>query len=182
MGTPVEDCGCRDDLAGTPYRLGYDLAGVAPNATMFNFDLSKVDPAASVDFDGAPDLNSGSEVSCGGMGIKSISFAIRKDVTVSGVIFNGFNYTYQTEPYTASAKWLRILDLDYSPADLPEGPVPLQVLATGPGLTELCPAASSFGTQAACQYLIYGLSGDDECCPVGVTGWYAGPPPTSRRR
>ncbi|KAG2439400.1 hypothetical protein HXX76_004757 [Chlamydomonas incerta] len=172
-GQEEPDCGCRDDLAGTPYRLGYQLAGVAPNRTMFNFDMAKVDPAAAADFDGAPDKNFGLDVDCGGMSVKSISFAIHKNINVKDVIFNGFNYTWQYEPYTDTTKWLRILDLDYNPADFPaSAPIPLQVLTTGPAVTELCPAASQYNSQAACEYFIFGRSNDSECCPVGVTSWY----------
>ncbi|PNH06258.1 hypothetical protein TSOC_007379, partial [Tetrabaena socialis] len=125
-GDDTPDCGCRDDTAGTPYRLGYQLAGAGPNLTMFNFDMAKVDPAASVDADGAPDQQFGADVDCSGMGVKSITFAVHPDLQVKDVIFNGFNYTWQFEPYTDSAKWLKILDLDYRPSDFPDGkPVPL---------------------------------------------------------
>ncbi|PNH02679.1 hypothetical protein TSOC_011329 [Tetrabaena socialis] len=107
------------------------------------------------------------------MGVKSITFAVHPDLQVKDVIFNGFNYTWQFEPYTDSAKWLKILDLDYRPSDFPDGkPVPLQILAQGPAVTELCPAASQFGSQSSCQYLVYGLSGYDQCCPTGVTSWF----------
>ncbi|GFR43382.1 hypothetical protein Agub_g4456 [Astrephomene gubernaculifera] len=173
-GTYEPDCGCRDDTAGTPYLLGYQLAGEGDNQTVFNFDLAQVNSSALVDFDGAPDLEFGVDVDCSGMGVKSITFAVNPDIEVQNVVFNGFNYSWQFEPYTDGAKWLKVLDIDYRPADFPSGqPVLLQVVAKGSGVSELCSAASQFGSQASCQYYIYGLSGYDECCPSGITTWSA---------
>ncbi|KAG2490586.1 hypothetical protein HYH03_010980 [Edaphochlamys debaryana] len=172
-GEPSE-CGCRDDLPGTPYRLGYQLSGVtANNESLFNFDLGRVNSSAAIDYDGAPDKNFGVDVDCGTMNVKSITFVINKNVKVKAVMFNGFNYSFQYEPYTSTSKWLKVLDLGYSLTQLPSGPVHLTVVAEG-AVTEMCPAASKFGSQASCEYRIYGVStAYDLCCPAGVTSWFS---------
>ncbi|KXZ52064.1 hypothetical protein GPECTOR_10g1087 [Gonium pectorale] len=172
-GSRPADCGCRDDLAGTPYRLGYQLGGVVRNETIFNFDLAKIDPSAALDFDGAPDKQFGLDVNCADMAIKYVSFVVNADLEVKDISFNGFNYTWQFEPYTSRTKWLKVLDLDYRPSDFPaDKPVHLQVLVKGNTTTELCPAASQFSSQASCEYVLYGLSSEKlECCPVGLTTW-----------
>lgn len=42
-GPDGETCGCRDDVAGTPYRIGY-VEGVAnASATTYTFNLASVD-------------------------------------------------------------------------------------------------------------------------------------------
>lgn len=165
------DCGCRDDEAGTPYRLGYSLMAEDPSHTMFNFDMGKVDPNALKDVDGAPDRNFGVDVDCSEMTVKYITLAVHKDVEVEAVIFNGFNYTFQFEPYTDEAKWLKVLDLDYSPSDFPDKTtIPLQILTTG-SCTELCPASSLFASQSSCEYYVFGKSLGSECCPRSTTTW-----------
>ena len=173
MGSLEPDCGCRDDVPETPYRLGYNPLGLNATATLFSFDLAKVDPAASADFDGVPDKNLGVEANCTSMGLKSVSFAVHPDLEVTDVVFNGFSYDWQFEPYSASAKWLKVLDIDYQPKDFPDGePVNLGILVKGLR-REMCPASGMFGSQASCEYLLYGLAAEyAECCPHGVTTWF----------
>lgn len=182
-GLKEEECGCRDDLTETPFRLAYTLAGGAPvGQAMFNFDLRRVDPNAVPDFDMQwPDHNitkdisavTGLEVNCGGMNIKDLVFAVHADVQVLDVSFNGFNYTYQFETHSdPKAKWLRILDLDYNTWHLSNTIAsPLSVVVQG-SQRELCPASSLFGSQANCHYFILGKGADyAECCPASVTSW-----------
>lgn len=191
-GRPEDECGCRDDLAETPFRLAYTLAGGAPSdQSMFNFDLARVDPKAVKDYDMQwPDHNvtrdfsavSGLEVACGGMNIKDLVFAVHADTEVVDVAFNGFNYTYQFEAHSdPKAKWLRVLDLDYSTWHLSATrAAPLSVVVKG-SPRELCPASSLFGSQAACHYFILGKNeAYDECCPASVTSWFM--PMTGSRR
>lgn len=149
-----KDSGCRADLDGAPYRLGNQVRASQDNQTLFNFDLTKVDKP-----NGA-----GSNVNCTEMSIRTISFAVRADVEIDDVTFNGYNYTWQLEPYTNNLNWLNILDIGYGAADLPlDAPVPLQILVKGNSTTYLCP---SF-----CEYVIYGAVGLDQCCPTGLTNW-----------
>jgi hypothetical protein len=176
-----KDCGCRDDLEGTPYRLGYQLAAVGDNQTMFNFDLAKVDPSTSVDFDGSPDKEFGADALCTNMTIHTIAFVVRADVEIQDIIFNGYNYTWQYEAYTDGNKWLKVLDIAYSASDVSAiKMIPLQVLVKGI-VRELCPAASQFSSQASCEYIIYGSAGDSRCCPLGVTSWSIPSVPSSSR-
>lgn len=170
-GTIVDDCGCRDDLPGTPYRLGYSPAAADANSTLFSFNLAAVDPNAVRDFDGAPDINQGLAVDCSAMGIKSVTFAVFKDLEVLAVLFNGFQYAWQIEPYTPTANWLKVLGIDYAASDFTPGQlVPLDVVVKG-ARPEMCPASALSGSQASCEYLVYGLDGYSKCCPRGVTSW-----------
>ncbi|GIL85699.1 hypothetical protein Vretimale_13191 [Volvox reticuliferus] len=167
IAKPVaKDC---SDVPGSPYRLNYQPVAVGDAQTIFNFDLEKVNSTADV---ALKDI--GAEVDCTDMSIRTIALVVRAAVEVQNVLFNGYNYTWQLEPYTNDTNRLNILDIRYSSSDVSfNKPIPLQVLVKGNTTQELCPAASQFSSQSSCKYVIYGVAGVSQCCPSGVTSWTA---------
>ena len=166
------DCGCRDDVAGTPYRMAYLPAQSKIDVTTFEFNVATLDPRYPADPDGAPDINNGVAVQCQGMALKRLSIAIFYRLAVIDVRFNGYLLDFQYDDHPdPTQKWLTILDLDLSVSDFSlYTPVGLQVRVQGTPL-ELCPASSLYGSQASCEYFIFGLSNYQTCCPHTVSSW-----------
>lgn len=176
-GPYSEDCGCRDDLTETPYRLGYvrDAANDATDTTTFNFNIAMVDPWRSQDFDGV-DFNIGSEVNCSGMNIKDLKLEVFNHMEVVDVTFNGARLDWQLTPNSPYSSWLWLLGVDYTQElFVPYVPMMVSITVRGSDATELCPASAVFGSSASCEYVVSGLSGPnyDQCCPKSVTSRYS---------
>ena len=142
------------------------------DVTTFEFNVATLDPRYPADPDGAPDINNGVAVQCQGMALKRLSIAIFYRLAVIDVRFNGYLLDFQYDDHPdPTQKWLTILDLDLSVSDFSlYTPVGLQVRVQGTPL-ELCPASSLYGSQASCEYFIFGLSNYQTCCPHTVSSW-----------
>lgn len=174
-GPYQEDCGCRDDLTETPYRMAYVQHNNTLETTTFTLNMALVEAWRTEDFDGM-DFDLNHEVNCSAMGIKDIKLDIFSYYEVLAVRFNNVTLDYQVTANTPYSNWLWVLGVDYATRDLlPYTPVTVEVDVRGNSreVTELCPAAAKYGSLSSCEYIVAGWSPNyDECCPKGTTSWF----------